>query len=248
MRRKKGEYVRFADTPKEVPYSHRKTVLFSLLLASLLVMVVMGIGVQSSRQTQRAALAKEAVARMGTNADVVRIIGKPMTLRTGLQGEIKQDETGWKEAHLTIPVRGPNGDATAHVIGGRRTGPWVFTTFEIDFEKQHEKLNLISGRLVEYDPNAYVEVHTQTAALPQYSNTVAAAPRFDGEFPCVSATVATRSVVPQLGNCAMPTVHAGPVDRFEADLRYGRFVLRETDLYLDDVFKVPLTRSYSSSD
>jgi len=37
----------------------------------------------------------------------------------------------------------PNGDAIAHVMGGRATGPWVFTTFEVDFEKQHEKVDLI---------------------------------------------------------------------------------------------------------
>jgi hypothetical protein len=40
-------------------------------------------------------------------------------------------------------VRGLNGDATADVVGGRATGPWIFTTFEIDFEKQNEKLDLI---------------------------------------------------------------------------------------------------------
>jgi YD repeat-containing protein len=39
-----------------------------------------------------------------------------------------------------------------------------------------------------------------------------------------------------------------PVDRLEADLRYGNFVLRETDLFLDDVFKVPLTRTYTSNE
>ena len=142
----KGGVCPLCGHSKEVPYSHRKTVLFGLLLATLLVTVVVGIGFQSSRQTQRAAIAGEAVARMGTNADVVRLIGTPMTIERGLQGEIKQDETGWKEAHLTIPVRGPLGDATAHVVGGRGTGPWVFTTFEIDFEKQHEKVDLVSGR------------------------------------------------------------------------------------------------------
>jgi YD repeat-containing protein len=46
----------------------------------------------------------------------------------------------------------------------------------------------------------------------------------------------------------MPTSHGEPVDRFEADLRYGNFVLRETDLFLEDIFKVPLTRTYTSSE
>jgi YD repeat-containing protein len=172
----------------------------------------------------------------------------PITIGPGLQGEIKQDETGWKEVRLTIPVRGPNGDGTAHVVGGRGTGPWTFTTFEIDFQKQHEKVDLISGRVVKYDPNAYEEVHTQSAAVAEYFNTVAAAPRFDGDFPCVFAQADTAEIVPQLGSCAMPTTHGDSVDRLEADLRYGNFILRETDLFLEDVFKVPLTRTYVSNE
>jgi YD repeat-containing protein len=246
---KKGGVCPLCGHSKAVPYSHRKSVLFGLLLACLLVGVGVAFSVHRSRQTQRAAAASDAVARMTANEDIVRLLGKPITIEPGLQGEFKQDETGWKEVHLTIPVRGLNGDGIAHVVGGRGTGPWVFTTFEVDFEKQHKKVDLISGRVVEYDPNAYVEVHTQTALVPEYGNTVAAAPRFDGEFPCVYESVNDGEVVvPELGNCAMPTTHGDPVDRFEVDLRYGNFILRETDLFLNDVFKVPLTRTYCSNE
>jgi YD repeat-containing protein len=245
---RKGGVCPLCGHSKEIPYSHRKTVLFGLLLACLLVSITAGIGVYRSRQTQRAAAANDAVVRMATNTDVVRLLGQPITIAPGLQGEIKQDETGWKELRLTIPVRGPNGDATAHVVGGRGAGPWVFTTFEIDFEKQHEKVDLVSGRVVEYDPNGYVEVHTQSAAVPEYINTFAAAPRLDGNFPCVFASVSAGMVVPQFGKCAMPTEHAGAMDRFEVDLRNGNFVLRQSDLYLNDGFEVPLTRSYRSND
>jgi len=134
---------------KHVPYSHRKTVLFGLLLACLLVGLVVAITVQRSRQTERAAAAQDAVSRMATNPEILRLLGNPVAIQPGLQGDVKQDETGWKEVHLTIPVRGPNAIAVAHVVGGKGTGPWVFTTFEVDFEKQHEKVDLISGRVVE---------------------------------------------------------------------------------------------------
>jgi YD repeat-containing protein len=46
----------------------------------------------------------------------------------------------------------------------------------------------------------------------------------------------------------MPTQHGGPVDRFEVDLRYGHFILRQSDLHIGDVFDVPLTRTYNSGD
>jgi YD repeat-containing protein len=218
-------------------------------LACLLVSIVVAISVRRSRQTQRAAAARDAAAQMSNNREIVRLLGTPITIETGVQGEIQQDETGWKEMRLTLPVRGPNGHATAHVVGGRGIGPWVFTTFEVDFEKEHEKVDLVSGRVVEYDPNTYVEVHTQAAVVPEYTNGMAAAaPRFDGEFPCVFASVTKSEITPRLGRCAMPTTHGDPVDRFEGDLRYGNFILRETDLFLDDVFKVPLTRTYTSNE
>lgn len=233
---------------KEVPYSHRKSVQFALLLACLLVGSAVGMVLYKGRRTQRRLVAEEVVTRMSSNTDVVGLIGQPIKIAPGLEGTIKQDETGWKESRLRIPVRGPNGEATVHVIGGKGAGPWVFTTFEVDFETQHKKMDIVSGKVVEYDPAGYVDIHTEAAVAPQYINAVAAVPRLDGQFPCIFASVEASNVIPHVGECSMPISQVGPVDRFEADLRYGRFVLRETDLYLRDVFDAPLTRTYASRD
>jgi YD repeat-containing protein len=73
-------------------------------------------------------------------------------------------------------------------------------------------------------------------------------PRMDGTHPCVFASISGGSMTTGLGRCATPTEHSGSVDRFETDLRYGAFVLRQSDLRLNDVFDVPLTRSYSTND
>lgn len=75
-----------------------------------------------------------------------------------------------------------------------------------------------------------------------------APPRLDGDHPCVFADVTTIGVTTSLGSCSTPTTHSGSVDRFEVDLRYGAFVVRQTDLILKDVAAVPLTRSYLSQD
>jgi hypothetical protein len=73
-------------------------------------------------------------------------------------------------------------------------------------------------------------------------------PKSNGQFPCVFATVTAATVHAELGKCGLPTDQSGPEDRFETDLRYGAFVLKQTDLYVKDVFDVPLTRTYSSHD
>src|SRR5437764_7626440 len=148
-----------------------------------------------------------------------------------------------------IPIRGPKGKGVARVIAGRGEGRWNFTTFEVVSEQQHKKLDLISGRVVEYDALDYVETHTHAVIPPEYRNAPTAEPRLVGQHPCVFADVREDNIVaPQLGKCSTPTEHKGAVDRFEVDLRYGSFILRQTDLYLADVFDVPLTRSYDSSD
>ena len=74
----------------------------------------------------------------------------------------------------------------------------------------------------------------------------ATAPQSDGTYPCVFALLSDDDVpAPALGRCAVPTTPTVSLDRFEADLRYGIFALRQTDLQLQDVFDVPLTRAYS---
>jgi len=80
------------------------------------------------------------------------------------------------------------------------------------------------------------------------NRTDAPPPTITGNFPCVFATVAESDSAPQLGECASPIASTGPVDRFEVDLRYGNFIMRQTDLYLSDGFDAPLTRSYNSGD
>jgi len=102
--------------------SHRKTALFGLLAACLLVSIVLTITFIRSRQTLRAEAARDAVARMVASQDVIRLLGQPITMRPGVKGEIKQDETGWQEVHLTIPVSGPVADAVCSC--GRKQGSW----------------------------------------------------------------------------------------------------------------------------
>ena len=233
---------------KAVPWWHRKTVQFGLLLLCFLMLAGIVVQIYHRQETERASVINLALAKMQGNGDVIHMLGMPMTLESGVYGHVSHDETGWKEADLTMRVRGPKDEARVHLIGGNATGAWVFTNFEIIFEQQRKKLDLISGRIVDFDPDAFMEVHTQAAVRPDYTRVAAPAPTLDGTHPCVVAPVIDGNAVAAIGQCATPTVHADTVDRFEVDLRYGAFVMRQTDLRIDDVFQVPLTRSYNSRD
>lgn len=229
-------------------YQRAKRLAFGLLKVFLLVATAVEIYFYVSRTTQRSAAANDALARMNASTVLAQLLGKPIKVKSGLKGEVHEDETGWKEARLTIPVEGSNGEAVAYVVGGRGTDSWVYSRFEVLIERQHKKVDLILGKVVEYDSTAYIKLHTEAAIPAEYINATPAAPRLDREYPCVLESLDTPPGVPHLGKCATLSADSGTVDRFEADLRYGHFVLRQTDLELNDVFDVPLTRSYRSND
>lgn len=169
-----------------------------------------------------------------------------------ITGDVKQDETGWQEVKLTIPIHGPKADGSVRISGGRENGAWKFTTLEVLVRQLQKKADLITGRIVEYRPDAYLQVHTEATAIPEYVLADVPRPHWDGNFPCVYAG-ASPSAAPHIGSCTTPLpmsqTRTTPVDRFETDLRTGKFIMRQTDLTLNEVgFDVPLRRTYTAQD
>jgi len=245
---KKGGVCPLCGHSKHVPPSQRKSVQFALLLMLLTVAGGVAIAYYSHRYTERNEVAQGALRRLQSNPDVARLMGSPLSIQGQVEGEVREDETGWREVKLAVPVHGPKDEGLAHVIGGREKGPWTFTTFEIEIKKQHKRINLITGTVTDYDPAAYQQVHTQGATIPSYLQNWVPEPRFAPEFPCVWLE-ATPSSAPNFGNCSIPIPFSSEmVDRFEVDLRTGRFVLRQTDLSLSDGFEVRLNRTYTAQD
>jgi YD repeat-containing protein len=54
------------------------------------------------------------------------------------------------------------------------------------------------------------------------------------------------NVRPWISTCAIPGENLQNTDRFEVDLRYGKFILRQTDLFVVDDLPIVLTRTYNS--
>lgn len=249
---KHGEVCPLCGHSKAVPVSHRKSVQFGLLLAVFIVVSGLAVAYYVYRDTERVAAAQEALKQIQSNSEVKQLLGIPITLQGKILGQVKQDETGWHEVKLSIPVHGPKADGIVQISGGRENGPWKFTTFEVVVPKEHKRVDLITGRVVELSPDAYVEVHTQPILAPEYILADAPPPRWNGEFPCVFA-VAGPASAPQIGSCATPApmslASGSPVDRFEADLRTGKFILRQTDLFISEAgIQVPLTRTYTAQE
>jgi YD repeat-containing protein len=250
--KKHGEICPLCGHSQAQPISHRKSIQFVLLLSALLIAIGVAVSYYRLRDTQRQSAAQEALKQVASNSQITQLFGKPLSIQGDIIGAVKQDETGWHEVKLTIPIHGPKGDGVLQVSGGRESGPWKFTTIEVVMPQLKKKADLVTGRIVEYDPQAYVETHTEAASVPEYILADVPAPRWDGDFPCVYA-VAGPSSAPQIGSCVTPVpmskASRTPVDRFETDLRTGRFVMRQTDLLISEAgFNIPLTRTYTSDD
>ncbi len=231
-----------------VPVSHRKSVQFGLLVALLVLASSLAIAHYLRRDTERQHVAQQALQQAQSNSDVVRYVGTPITVRGDISGQVKEDETGWQEARLTVPIVGPAAEGVLTVIGGRSKGEWRFTTFEVLVPQARKRIDVVAGRMVDYDPNAYVQIHTLAAVTPESTRSTVPPARFSGSFPCVAAAPGS---APRVGECtpAIPisALRTGRLDRFEVDLRFGKFNLRETDLLLKDGdFDLPFTRSYTS--
>jgi YD repeat-containing protein len=80
-------------------------------------------------------LVREILDRANDHPEVVSLIGEPVRLRWLVTGQVRADETGWREFLLQVPVSGPRSLAAMHVRAGRAgRGPWTYTTLELESE------------------------------------------------------------------------------------------------------------------
>lgn len=101
-------------------------------------------------------------------------------------------------------------------------------------------------------PAQKAELAAQVGPIPAYVLANVPAPRWNGDYPCVYAEASPGSSA-QIGTCSAPApmskVSRTPADRFETDLRTGKFILRQTDLSISGGgVEIPLTRAYATND
>lgn len=76
-------------------------------------------------------LVSEAVTRANRHEVATARLGQPIVAGWLIRGLIRDDETGWSEGRLWIPVSGSIGSGTLYARAGRGTGPWVFSELEL---------------------------------------------------------------------------------------------------------------------
>ena len=232
---------------KAVPASHRKSVQFALLLACLFLLCLTLALTAYYRSPLRSSVAQMALEKARHDPRVVRLLGEPIRAGWLAKGTVRQDETGWGEARIEIPIRGPRGSASLRAIAGKGTGPWVFSSLEVVIQGQAKSIDLVRGNIQDPDDEAYSDVHFQPALQPELLPASTEIPAWDGAYPYLVIALSGSDSVGFKSSISLdqPSVHHdAPVNEFQVDLHSGMFVLRQTDLFISDIMPISLTRTY----
>lgn len=89
----------------------------------------------------------DAVAKANGNAEVTAELGSPVESGWMMQGAYNVQQTGGAETgnvDVTIPLGGPKGKGSVHVVGKSTTGQWDYTTMEVTTDSG-KKIDLLKG-------------------------------------------------------------------------------------------------------
>lgn len=109
---------------------------FITLLAAIVALVV---GIVKNTDASHFALEKARAS-----VELQAAIGEPMTKGTFFEGSINISN-GHGSADLTIPVSGPQGDASVHVIGTKQPDqPWQFSEATATVKTSGKRIDLLA--------------------------------------------------------------------------------------------------------
>ena len=77
------------------------------------------------------------------NAHIIQELGEPIEIGYWVLGSHHQS-TSLETAELTIPISGPKGSGTIHLVGTARKDVWTYDTLTFEFDDSGEYVNLLA--------------------------------------------------------------------------------------------------------
>lgn len=84
----------------------------------------------------------QAMVAARANPELQQALGQPIEDGFFPRGNISIDGSSG-QADLTIPLSGPDGEATLYVIAEKRAGQWRFLTLEAELEPDGRRIDLL---------------------------------------------------------------------------------------------------------
>ncbi len=76
------------------------------------------------------------------NEALIELLGEPIEVNGTNRGSLNI-RNGIKSADLSIPIKGPNGEATIYVVGEGINDNWTYQTMEVHIEGTREIIDLM---------------------------------------------------------------------------------------------------------
>ena len=117
------------------------------LLIVILIIVFIGsifYGVTSLMSDSKAYT--DAMEKATSNEVVTSILGTPIE-QNGIMGGSINYSSGYSEAKITIPIKGPKGEATIRVEGGGTDEVWTYEQMDVFISETGEVINLLQSSL-----------------------------------------------------------------------------------------------------
>jgi len=89
----------------------------------------------------------DAVARANANPEATAELGSPIESGWMMQGTYNVQQSGGTETgnvDVTIPLEGPKGKGSVHVVGKSTSGQWDYTTMEVTTDSG-KRIDLLKG-------------------------------------------------------------------------------------------------------
>ncbi len=119
-----------------------------LLIIVLIVAFVgtIAVGVTSMMSDSQAYI--DAMEMVKNNPEVMERIGEPIETN-GMSGGSINYSNGFGEAELTIPIKGPKGEATIRVEGQGKDTNWTYDTMDVYIDETNEIINLLESEFLD---------------------------------------------------------------------------------------------------
>ncbi|WP_430411431.1 cytochrome c oxidase assembly factor Coa1 family protein [Kordia sp.] len=76
------------------------------------------------------------------NSYVIEQLGEPIEQSALIQGQISISNSA-SDADISIPLKGPKGEAMLHVIGTKNNSEWSYSKMKVYFTTSKDSLNLL---------------------------------------------------------------------------------------------------------
>jgi len=109
-------------------------ILFFVFLGS----VIFGVSKVISNSTPY----EDAISRAQEDEYIIQLLGEPIEKNGIVQGEISI-ENGTGLANISIPIKGPKGEAKVYVVGTKEHDEWTYSELYVVPEETNEQVDLL---------------------------------------------------------------------------------------------------------